>query len=574
MSAQREYDVATTAMSNHNGLAQFIEYLQYPAVLFTEAGELICANPTVKAVFESITPESSIAFLYKQLLLENIDHIEDQFEWLDSSYRRTAHRILLDGVWVIYVTLEPADDKESPPSHVLLSDELEMIVESVHDGIYVTDGNGFTLRINEAYSKLTGITKEEVIGKHVCELVNKGYFDNSVTLNVLKHRGPISMLQKIKNDSQIWLATGHPVFDKTGAIRRIINTIYDMTELNNLRDSLKSKEISLANTKRQVQILKSQVQDIPGITAKSYMMKAVVARVTRVAGIDSTVLILGETGCGKNVIARTIHKLSQRSDKNFIEVNCGAIPEQLFESELFGYAAGAFTGANKSGKLGLLEAAHQGTVFLDEIGEISLSLQVKLLTFLQDRRIRRIGDTKDIEVDVRVIAATHKDPKKLMAENKLREDLYYRLTVVPITIPPLRARKDDIYVLVDCFLKLNNQRHHCSVRFTKAAYLTLENYDWPGNVRELEHIVEQLVVLAEGDTVDVSDLPEHILAKREYHRPQTKRTLKEMVDEFERQVITEMWEELQDTSLVAQYLGVHRTTLMRKMQKLNMTFDI
>jgi transcriptional regulator with PAS, ATPase and Fis domain len=237
---------------------------------------------------------------------------------------------------------------------------------------------------------------------------------------------------------------------------------------------------------------------------------------------------------------------------------------------LFGYENGAFTGATRGGKMGLLEAANKGTLFLDEVAEMPMNLQVKLLSVLQSKKIRRVGGVKEIDIDVRIIAATNRDPQKLIAENKLREDLYYRLSVVPIHIPPLRERKDDIYALADHFIKKYNNKHNLKVKFSKAVFLALENYHWPGNVRELEHLIEQLIVLAEDNFVDVDSLPHHLQLYNTVHNRGLGKDLKSIVDDVERKIISEEWEKCKDICLVAERLGVHRTTLIRKIRKLGL----
>lgn len=245
----------------------------------------------------------------------------------------------------------------------------------------------------------------------------------------------------------------------------------------------------------------------------------------------------------------------------------------MIESELFGYANGAFTGAVRGGKAGLLEIAHEGTIFLDEIGELPLHLQVKLLTFLQDKKVRRVGGNNSKEVDVRVIAATHQNLKQLIVEKKFREDLYYRLSVVPIKLPALRNYKEDIYVLTNYFLKKYNDQYKSSVHLSKGVYLALENYEWPGNVRELQYLIEQLVVLCDDNTIDVQDLPDYVHDSKNSTISKSIKKLKKLDDivkDIEFQVIKATWEELGDVSLVADRLGMHRTTLVRKAKKIGL----
>ncbi|MCC7535060.1 MAG: sigma-54-dependent Fis family transcriptional regulator [Deltaproteobacteria bacterium] len=251
------------------------------------------------------------------------------------------------------------------------------------------------------------------------------------------------------------------------------------------------------------------------ILAKSGPMMAVFKTIAKVADVKSTVLVTGESGTGKELVARALHRKSSRASGPFVAVNCGAIPEALLESELFGYKRGAFTDAS-SDKKGLFEEANGGTLFLDEVGELPLSLQVKLLRVLQEETIRRLGDTRDQKIDVRIVAATVRDLRKETAEGRFREDLYYRLNVLPIHIPPLRDRKEDVSLLVDAFIERNNDRLGTRVRgIAPAARKLMLEYHWPGNVRELENTIERAIVLAESEVLQAEDLPERLREARD-----------------------------------------------------------
>ena len=256
----------------------------------------------------------------------------------------------------------------------------------------------------------------------------------------------------------------------------------------------------------------SKKYNIKNIVGTSTAIRNLIDIIERVARTDSTVLLLGESGTGKSLFAKTIHSLSDRKDKPFITINCAAIPEHLLESELFGYEKGAFTGAYTSRK-GKFELANGGTVFLDEIGDMPLSLQPKILRVIQDKEIERIGGEKTIKVDVRIIAATNRDLKKLVEEGKFREDLYYRLNVIPIYIPALRERKEDIPLLVEYFLDAYNKKHNKSVKISPEALKVMMDYEWSGNVRELENLIERLVIMKDDIIKDI-DLPTHILNTR------------------------------------------------------------
>ena len=293
----------------------------------------------------------------------------------------------------------------------------------------------------------------------------------------------------------------------------------------------------------------------------------VIELIKLVAAVNSTVLIYGETGTGKSLAAHQIHLLSNRSEKPFVKINCGAIAYNLIESELFGYEPGTFTGARKEGKRGLIESANEGTFFLDEISELPLDQQVKLLQVLQDKKITRVGGTKPIELDVRFIAATNKDLEKMVIDKQFREDLFYRLNVVPIKIPPLRDRSEDIPLLIKHFLK-----KYPSKNFTSNALQCLCDYEWPGNVRELEYIVERLVVTTKKPLIGINDLPEKIVQFKTQHKIGTSITIQEIlplqaaIEETEKKLIEMALEKYKTASKVAEILKVNQSTISRKMQ--------
>ncbi len=295
---------------------------------------------------------------------------------------------------------------------------------------------------------------------------------------------------------------------KLGAEDYIIKP-FDMEELLIVVE----KTLKRRKLEQEVEVLKKRIKEqdaFSNFVGNSRRMQEIIKLVKRVAPKDVTVLIEGESGTGKELLAKIIHSLSSRSSKPFVSINCGAIPEGLLESELFGYVKGAFTGAY-SDKKGLFEIANGGTVFLDEISEMSPMMQVKLLRFLQERKFRRVGGEKELEVDVRIIAATNRNLEKLVKEGKFRDDLFYRLDVVRITLPPLRERKEDIPLLVDFFIKRYSSKFNKPIRgITKEALSALENYPWPGNVRELENVIERAVVLEEGELITPESLPQKI----------------------------------------------------------------
>jgi len=308
---------------------------------------------------------------------------------------------------------------------------------------------------------------------------------------------------------------------------------------------------------------------------RSQAMKEIVKTCIKIAKTRSTVLIRGESGTGKELLAKAIHMNSDRSDKPFIAINCAAIPEQLLEAELFGFERGAFTSAYAA-KPGKIELANGGTLFLDEIGDMPLSLQVKLLRFLQDQTIERLGSTKPIKVDVRVICATNRPLEKLIKEGKFREDLYFRLNVVPIFIPPLRERKEDIPILVEHFLRKFNEIYQKRVRLNPKTLEILLEYSFPGNIRELENLIERLVLLAERDVIDPKDLPSEMFEKDAYKKTQdSQKPFRETLKDLEKERILRALIECNfNQSKAAKMLGFTRRQLSYRIEKYNIKAEL
>jgi transcriptional regulator with PAS, ATPase and Fis domain len=303
-------------------------------------------------------------------------------------------------------------------------------------------------------------------------------------------------------------------------------------------------------------------------------MEQILSLALRVADVDATVLISGESGTGKEIIANTIHLSSKRAASPMVKVNCGAIPENLLESELFGYSPGAFTGASRNGKAGLFELADKGTIFLDEVGDLPLHLQVKLLHAIQDKVICRVGSIQPRKVDLRIIAATNRDLREMVDKGLFREDLFFRLNVIPIQVPPLRERKEDIIPLIKNFQQKYNKRYHLDKEISKEAIQLLVKYSWPGNVRELENLVEQLLITAAGNMITPEDLPPQFSRKP---NPGVSISIKEIlplkvaIRELERQLIFSAIEHYGSTYKAAEALKVDQSTVIRKINRLKKT---
>lgn len=450
-----------------------------------------------------------------------------------------------------------------------LSKRLDRIIEYSYDGIYITDGNANTLRINKGYERITGLKRESMLGRNMRELVREGYISQSGSLGVLEKRKTISINQEFKTGKKA-LITSKPVFDEDNNIILIITNVRDVTELYNLKRELEANEKLTQKYYSQIKELKNQILDISDFIVEDKTMLNILYTSKKVAITDIPVLLLGESGVGKEVLAKFIHKNSNRSEKTFIKINCGAIPKNLIESELFGYEKGAFTGANKDGKIGLFELAHQGTLFLDEIGELPLSMQVKLLRALQEGEIKKVGGSKVINVDVRVISATNKNLEKMVEEKTFREDLFYRLNVIPINIPPLRERKQDIMALIKYFLNNINEAYGWNKSLERDVIDVFYDYNWPGNVRELRNIVERIVVMSNKDLITCDHLPRKILRNKKNDLLKLNREimpLKKAIGMVEKELLKMSYDKYGNVRDAARVLEIDPSTFVRKRKK-------
>ena len=443
---------------------------------------------------------------------------------------------------------------------------LEEAFEASYDGIHILDSDGRTLLINKACERIEGITKEDIGDKTISRLVEEGYYDKSVTLMVLDEKREVTELQRAKNGKSI-LVTGMPIYDDSGEIVRVIVNSRDITELMDLREQLRHKENLLNMYKEELNFYNMRSKFI----ANSKPMKMVIKTAVSVAKVNSNVLITGESGTGKSLVAEIIHKNSSRKERDFVKIDCGAIPDNLFESELFGYEGGAFTGADSKGKAGLVEMADGGTLFLDEIGEISPMSQAKLLRFIQEKQFYKIGGKEPVEVDVRIIAATNRDLEEMVKEKAFREDLLYRINVIPIEIPPLRKRKEDILPLVLNRLRKINNEYDMKRSISAKAMDKLIEYGWPGNVRELENVIERIAVTASGDEIKAEELPETLLGNSKFYLGGSM-TYRALMDSYEREILEKLIAEGCSPKELSEILAIDVTTVRRKLHKYGIKF--
>lgn len=444
---------------------------------------------------------------------------------------------------------------------------LDVVIEGSYDGIYITDGNANTIMVNKSYEILSGLKREQVLGKNMRDLVKDDLINQSGTLEAIRTREPVTLEQEFQTGKRA-VITSTPTLDENNEVIMVITNVRDITELHELKMKLRENEELSEKNVSELEAIRRQLIGDGELVVRDRAMLNVLQMIDRVRKLDTTVLLTGETGVGKDKIASYIFRGSSRSAERFIKVNCGAIPSALIESELFGYERGAFTGANKEGKMGLFEVADKGTIFLDEVGELPPDMQVKLLRVLQEQEIERIGSNKPIKVDVRVIAATNRNLLEMMREKTFRADLFYRLNVFPVTIPPLRERKDDIIPLAEQFLTDLNHKYGMEKRLTDAAKDVLLEYRWPGNVRELKNVVERSMIMSNTNEVTLGNLFLHVAsAEGQLLQSGEGIDLKALVERMELDYINHAYEQWGNVRDAAKSLGMDAATFVRKRKK-------
>jgi PAS domain S-box-containing protein len=445
----------------------------------------------------------------------------------------------------------------------------QRIVECIEEEILITDQNGFVRFMNSEAERVCGVKSEEIINKHVEYLERERIISSSITKEVLRTKKKVNILQRLKNGTTV-LGTAIPVFDENKKLIYVICTSKNVEEINKLMDKIEKKENELEDKNQEIIRLKERMFITDNVVFGSKQMESVKETILKIAPTDVTVMVQGESGVGKEVVAKLIHNLSRRNEYPLIKINCGLIPENLLESELFGYENGAFTGAAKGGKVGKVELAQKGTLFLDEIGEMPLNLQVKLLEFLQDREITRIGGTAKIKVNTRIVVATNRDLKAMVKAGKFRPDLFYRLNVLPINIPPLRERKDDIIPLVEFFLEKLNDKYQVNKELSAEVIEAFKNYGWPGNVRELMHVLERLVLTSDNDTINIDNLS-GVLSGEVVSSARVICTglfpLKAARRELDSQLVNRAYEIYQSTYKAARVLQIDQSTVVKMLKK-------
>lgn len=452
---------------------------------------------------------------------------------------------------------------------------VNQLLQNPFIGICITDADGVCLMLNDAHTRISGMPPESFIGKNMGALVGKNVLSVSSTAEVLKTGREVN-LHQTNAGNKAYDVKGVPVYDEHGKIKYVISYLLDVSDIESFKSLVDQLQADKEKAENQIKKL-TEAQRMDGeIVFYGNRMKKTIDLAKKLAKRDSSVLICGPSGSGKELIANLIHETSNRSGRPFVKINCAAIPEHLLESELFGYEAGAFTGGNPKGSKGIFEAANGGSLLLDEIGEMPLHLQAKLLRVLQNQEVRRIGSDIAIQVEVRIMAATNAPLIKLIEEKKFREDLYYRLNVVELIVPGLEQRQEDIPILITHFVRLYNSKYDekKNIRWDGIRYLMARSY--PGNIRELKNVVERILIQSTADEITADDVaiivdemrPEGQGAAQHFKGLSLHgRTLKELMDDYEKEILEEGLHTFRNAETAAKKLGVDRSTMSRKLYK-------
>lgn len=453
---------------------------------------------------------------------------------------------------------------------------LKLILDNCFGNIFVTNGSGRIIYVNDHAVRALNVSRELLLQMSIYDLVEKGVSDKASTITALETEQESIQLVNIPGGSMVVNST--PVFGDSGEIEYVVSFSQNRTVVEHFIRIVQQENQAVRQTLNYV--LHNNWTD-SALVAESHATKECLHVASRAAGLDSSIMLYGESGTGKEVFARFIHRHSQRAQQVFLPVNCAAIPQELMESEFFGYDKGAFTGANREGKLGLFELASGGVLFLDEIGELTLPLQSKLLRVLETGEVKRVGSTIIKTVDVRIIAATNRDLRLMMEDGTFREDLYYRLNVIPITIPPLRKRHEDITVLATQFLCQLNKKYSTHKLFSGPALAALQNYDWPGNIRELRNVVERVFVIIPEDMIteqhirDILGVSHTIAASAGEDMALSEdfwaSSLQTATERFQRAYLTRVLRSCGgNIRAAARYAGIGRSGLYKKLDRMGM----
>ncbi|MBQ0079907.1 MAG: sigma 54-interacting transcriptional regulator [Eubacterium sp.] len=562
----------------------YVESSNMAIIAIDRKNTIVCANQLAARLLKVPVASLVDSYTYDMLPMDspirnanikNYDFLPntylmgDRIIWAERSPIRAGNDIIALISYFIDATNESVLSERQRQNQV---DEtfLQKIFENTYDGIFITDRFGRAVLVNKAYERMSGLTRQELIGENIKKMVEQGKLSTSITEEVVSSKDAVTRNQTLTSGIDV-LITGTPLFDEEGEVKHVVTNVRDITELNNLSSKL-AAESSRAEL-YQSQLLSAS--DDENVICASMSFSNVLNLATKISKMDSTVLLLGETGTGKEIVAQHIHRNSPRKNRPYIKINCGAIPANLLESELFGYVAGAFTGASSKGKPGMFELADSGTLFLDEIGELPINLQSSLLRVLQDGEVTRVGGTKSKKVDVRIITATNRNLEAMISEGTFRSDLFYRLNVVSINIPPLRERIDDIQPLAEKTLKDLSEKYRMEKSLSPNFIEYLKRQPWPGNIRELKNFIEKQFVLTDGKSinspaptyaevpVDSMDVKVNYISDEE-ELP----TYAQAKETMERQLFSRAMEMGGSTYKAAELLKMSQSTFFRKYKEL------
>jgi transcriptional regulator with PAS, ATPase and Fis domain len=463
----------------YNDFRGFINHLENPAILCRETGEILEFNAQMKKIFNFVDVD-------KPLNIAELDSTFNGKDYFSSNRKKVKLRDLK-----MFVDVYSIRDYKNETKYIYLFEKsmitdnvVEDIIEHIDEVVVVFNKDGVIEKMNSICDEILPFRRKDVLGRNINKLVYMGMVEDPIILNMLNIKKK-TYKNIIYPGGKVIAYTAVPICDNKGNVKGGVLTGRDISRVINLESHAKHHGV----------VVNSEY------ISKSKVMENIKNVVKRAAASDSSIFITGESGVGKEIIAREICKYSPRRDNPFIAINCGAIPNELLESEFFGYEEGSFTGAKKSGKKGIFEQANGGTIFLDEIGELPLQMQKKLLRVIQENTITRVGGSKPIKIDVRYVSATNISNEDLHDNLKFRQDLYYRLSVIPIKIPPLRERKEDIVPLVEHFLELYNGKYNREIEISPDVMNLLNEHSWPGNIRELKNIIERFIVLSVKNTI-------------------------------------------------------------------------
>ncbi len=571
-----------------NSLAPiFLEALSVPLLACNVQGRIVYTNPAA---------ENQLKAAVGVMLAEPLPKLAEAVGSFSRSARPSPPMTITRGTGAPYLALlstvksgegqtltlcllppapSPPESDQRMQDFEALTLELHAIIDSSSDGLFVCDAGANVIRVNPASERIHQRPAAEMVGRNMRDLIDEGFIDRSAALDASLEKKSVSQLQNLPGGGKL-ISVATPVFDHSGELIRVVVSERDISEIDQLQRELENQEAIKDQFRHQMLEMQQAELESRRIIARSPNMIKALRQATKVASADSSVLILGESGVGKGVIADMIHHNSRRSDHPMIKINCGAIPESLIEAELFGYEKGAFTGASPGGKPGQFELANEGVLFLDEIAELPLSAQVKLLRFLEDGQITRLGSTVQRKVDVRVLAATHRDLEEMVEQGTFRLDLYYRLNVIPIHVPAVRERRDCLVPLIRHYIDHFAAINKTPKRLTRATLDALAGYAYPGNVRELMNICERLVVMSETELIDVADLPVQVVGSSQSGMPEDLEwpesiSLQEALETVERNLLVRARDRYRNQAGIAEALGVNQSTIARKLKRYNLT---